>query len=284
MTAVVALLLFVIRELTATVPAVNLSLFKDPVFLSGTLIGAVMFAMLMAITFLLPVFMQELLGYNAMQSGLALMPRSLVMIIAVPLVGRIYNKVQPRIVVAFGIVCFAVERGDDEPLHARDEHASAGVAALHSGPRLRCLFVPLTTVALASIPRNKLPDATGLNSLVRQIGGSLGLAVFATLMSRYPTQIKAAISAHVYAGRPEVTQRMNMMTNLLVSKGYDLASAKMAASRFLGGVVAQQAMVMTFEKMFLMAGIAFLCVMPLLIFLKAPKTMSGPKPDIHVEM
>ena len=79
--------------------------------------------------------------------------------------------------------------------------------------------MPLTTVALASIPRAKLPDATGLNSLVRQIGGSLGLAVFATLMTRYPVQIKAAIGAHLTAGRPEVTQRLSAMTALLVVEG-----------------------------------------------------------------
>ena len=74
-------------------PAVNLSLFKDPVFLSGTLIGGVMFAMLMSVTFLLPVFMQKLLGFTATQSGIALMPRSLVMMVVVPIVGRIYNQV-----------------------------------------------------------------------------------------------------------------------------------------------------------------------------------------------
>ena len=79
--AVIALMLFVIRELTATMPAVNLSLFKDKVFLAGTLIGGVMFAMLMAVMFLLPVFMQKLLGFDAMQSGMALMPRSLIMVV-----------------------------------------------------------------------------------------------------------------------------------------------------------------------------------------------------------
>ena len=93
---------FVLRELTATVPAVNLRLFKDPVFTSGTLIGAVMFAMLMASMFLLPLFMQELLGFTATQSGLALMPRVLVMMVATPIVGRLYNRVSPRLLVGAG--------------------------------------------------------------------------------------------------------------------------------------------------------------------------------------
>ncbi|HEV7920078.1 MAG TPA: DHA2 family efflux MFS transporter permease subunit, partial [Thermoanaerobaculia bacterium] len=75
--AIVSLAALLIRELSAPVPAVDLTLFKDVVFASGTIIGAVMFAMLMAITFLLPLFMQTLLGFTATQSGIALMPRSL---------------------------------------------------------------------------------------------------------------------------------------------------------------------------------------------------------------
>jgi DHA2 family multidrug resistance protein len=283
--AVVSLMLFVARELTATMPAVNLSLFKDKVFTAGTLVGGVMFAMLMSVTFILPVFMQTLLGYDAMKSGLALMPRSLVMFVVVPIVGRIYNKVQPRIVVAFGIICFSISAFQMSHYTLETNERELLWPLLIQGVGFACLFVPLTTVALSSIDRRKLADATGMNSLVRQIGGSLGLAVFATLMTRYPVQIKAAIGAHITAGRPEVAQRLGAMTQLLVSKGYDLQSARMAAERALGGIVERQAMMMTFEKMFLVAGIAFLFVMPLLIFLKAPKHAAGaPKPEIHVEM
>src|SRR5439155_13967084 len=94
--AAVTIAAFVIRERTATAPVVNMSLFKDAVFTSGTLIGAVMFAMLISLTFLLPVFMQELLGFTAVQSGVALMPRALTMMVAMPIIGRIYNTVSPR--------------------------------------------------------------------------------------------------------------------------------------------------------------------------------------------
>ncbi|HEX9100686.1 MAG TPA: DHA2 family efflux MFS transporter permease subunit, partial [Polyangia bacterium] len=283
--AVIALMLFVARELTATMPAVNLSLFKDKVFLTGTLIGGVMFAMLMAVTFILPVFMQTLLGYDAMQSGMALMPRSLIMFLVVPIVGRIYNKVQPRIIVAFGIICFVISTWFMSRYTLETSQSQLIMPLVIQGVGFACLFVPLTTVALSSIDRRKLADATGMNSLVRQIGGSLGLAVFATLMTRYPVQIKAALAAHVTAGRPEVAQRIAGMTQLLVGKGYDLESARMAAERAINGIVARQAMMMTFEKMFLMAGIAFLFVLPLLYFLKAPRPTAGAsKPEVHVEM
>ena len=87
--SIILLAAFVIRELTATVPAVRLRLFKDKVFLSGTLISGVMFSVMLANMFLLPVFMQELLGYSATESGLALMPRVLAMMVVIPFVGRL---------------------------------------------------------------------------------------------------------------------------------------------------------------------------------------------------
>src|SRR5207302_6707997 len=105
--AVLMLAAFIMRELSAKVPAVNISLFKDPVFLSGTLIGSLMFAMLMANMFLLPVFMQEMLGFTATQSGLNMMPRTLVMMAFTPVVGRLYNKVSPRVLVGLGVVAFS---------------------------------------------------------------------------------------------------------------------------------------------------------------------------------
>jgi DHA2 family multidrug resistance protein len=112
----------------------------------------------------------------------------------------------------------------------------------------------------------------------------MGLAVFATLMSRYFVQIKAAIATHVSVGRPEVATRLSAMTAAFVSRGMDAQSAMLAARRALGGVVMQQANVMLFEKLFLLSGVAFLFVMPLLYFLKAPSRTDGPKVDVHVEM
>ena len=126
------LVAFVIRELTAPVPAVNLALFKDKVFLSGTLIGSVMFAMLMSLTFLLPLFMQDLLGFTALQSGLALMPRTLVMIVAMPFVGKIYNRVSPRLIVALGVILFVI--GAWQMSHFTLETTSAGVVELFDDP------------------------------------------------------------------------------------------------------------------------------------------------------
>jgi DHA2 family multidrug resistance protein len=285
--AVVALVAFVTQELTTPNPVVDLSLFKNDVFTSGTLIGSVMFAMLMAMTFLLPLYMQEMLGFTATQSGLALMPRSLAMIVAMPMVGRLYNRISPRLFISFGILLFAVTAYQMSHYTLNTSAGDVVSVLILQGFAFACLFIPLTTVALSKVPRLKMADATGLNSLLRQIGGSVGLAVFASLISRFATQAKYGMVANLNHGRPELLSRIAAMEQLLRGRGFDASAAQEGARRMLSGVLSQQAMVLSFEKLFLLAGIAFLCVLPLTLFLRAPSLKSGenrPAADVHIEV
>jgi MFS transporter, DHA2 family, multidrug resistance protein len=279
--AVVTMAAFVIRELTAAAPVVNLRLFKDSVFTSGTLIGALMFAMLMANMFLLPIFMQELLGFTATQSGVALMPRTLVMMVAVPIVGRVYNIVSPRAMIAFGILAFGYGAYEMSHLTLASGQADIIATIMIQGVGFACLFVPLTTVALSNVPRHQMADATGLNSVLRQFGGAVGLAGFATLLDRYATQARAAIGSHVTEVDPLVQHRIGSMARALVGQGMAPDLAQRGAVASLAGAVRTQAQVVAFDRVFLLAGILFLFVMPLVILLKGD-TAPGKK-TIHLE-
>jgi DHA2 family multidrug resistance protein len=280
--AVFVLAAFVIRELTAPVPAVDLSLFKDRTFLSGTLIGAVMFAILMSITFLLPLFMQQLLGFPALDAGEALMPRALAMMIGIPLVGRLYNRVQPRVLIIIGVLLVAFSAYLMSHYTLATSARSVVTAIMIQGFGFASIFVPLTTVALAHIPRYRLTDATGLNSLLRQIGGSLGLAAFATLLPKFMVAARTGLAAHADPGRPEMIARLAAMQAGLMSHGLDAGAARSAAARILDGTLAQQASVLAFERMFLIAGIAFLFVIPLALLLRRPKSVAKAKmEDLH---
>ena len=280
--AIVSLVFLVIRELSAKVPAVDFSLFRDVVFFSGTMIGAVMFAMLMAVTFLLPIFMQILLGFTATQAGLALMPRSLTMLVVMPIVGRIYNHVSPRIVVAFGILIFAYTAWLMG--HYTLQTSARGIVnvLILQGVAFSCLFIPLTTVALSCIERHRLSDATGLNSLLRQTGGSMGLAVFATLMSRYASRAREAMLPSLSIDHPAVAGCMSAMQHMLQGRGFDAHGAQATAAQILDMQVRRQAMVISFEKLFYLAGILFLCVLPLVFFLRMPE--HAEPVEVHMEM
>ncbi|HMF42371.1 MAG TPA: DHA2 family efflux MFS transporter permease subunit [Polyangia bacterium] len=282
--AVFVLAAFVIRELTAPVPAVDLSLFKDRVFLSGTLIGAMMFAILMSITFLLPLFMQQLLGFTALQSGEALMPRALAMMVGIPLVGRLYNRVQPRILIIIGVLLVALSAYLMSHYTLETGARSVVGAIVIQGLGFAAIFVPLTTVALAGIPRYRLTDATGLNSLLRQIGGSLGLAAFATLLPHFIASARSGLAAHAYLGRPEMMARLGGLQAGLAARGVDPAGARVGAARIVDGMLMQQASVLAFERMFITAGVAFLIVIPLALWLRKPQTapnQSAKLEDLH---
>ncbi len=289
--AVVVIAAFVIRELTCEVPAVNIRLFKDPVFLSGTLIGSLMFALLMATMFLLPLFMQTLLGFTATDAGFALMPRVLVMMVAVPIVGRIYNAVSPRIVIAVGV--FFIACGSYSMSHFTTQTSQAGIilALTTQGVGFSCLFVPLSTVALSSIPRHLMADATGLNSLFRQVGGSIGLAIAATLLSRYGVLARTALVSHITATDGATMDRLHQTAAGFMARGIDPATARNLALRAIDGTIAVQSQLLAFERVFLLAGITFLLVLPLLYFLKTPEEtaasakMSAAKHEpVHIEM
>lgn len=284
--AATCLIAFVIRELTAVAPAVNLRLFKDPVFASGTMLGALVFAVLMASMFLLPVFMQELLGFTATQSGFALMPRTLVMMLMMPVVGRLYGKVPARVLVGIGIVFAGF--GAFEMSHFSLATGSSNIirAIALQGVGFSMMFVPLSATALTNIPRERMADATGLNSLLRQIGGSMGLAIFTTLLSRYSVQAKDSIAAHLNPERWEVASRMAATQKGLMQHGLDAAGANMASLQMMVGNVTRQAMVLAFDKLFVLAALMFVVVLPLVYFLKAAPGGGGSheKPHIDVEI
>jgi DHA2 family multidrug resistance protein len=283
--AAVVIAAFIIRELTCEVPAVDIRLFKDPVFLSGTLIGSLMFALLMATMFLLPLFMQTLLGFTATEAGFALMPRVFVMLIATPVVGRIYNTVSPRIVIAAGVGFIAWGAWDMSHFTLATGQSDVIWAIATQGIGFSCLFVPLSTVALSAVPRHRMADATGLNSLFRQVGGSIGLAVGATLLTRYGAQARAALLSHVTSGDPAAMSRLHDATAGFMARGYDAMMARGLALRSLDGTVDRQATLLAFDHVFLLAGVAFLLVLPLLAFLKTPEeTAAGTREKIEVHM
>jgi DHA2 family multidrug resistance protein len=276
----VSLAAFVVRELTAPAPAVDLRLFADRSFLSASTVGGVQFAMMMANMFLLPVFMQELLGYTATQSGTTLLPRALVMLVMNPVVGRLYNRIAPKAFVIWGIAWVSAGSFWMSRFNLSTGPHDILVGIIIQGVGFSCLFAPLTAAALTNVPRHRLADATGLSSLMRQLGGSVGLAVFATLLTRFGTQARASLAAHVTDLRPEAVDRLDQMTRAMAARGLDPVTAKGAALGALQGLVFRHGMVLAFRKDFFLLGIVFLTVVPLAFFLQTPNR-GRPAPAAH---
>ncbi len=278
--AVAALAAFVIRELTAEAPAVNLRILRDGTFTSGTLISSVMFAVLMANMFFLPLFMQEMLGFTATQSGLALLPRSAVMFVATPIVGKLYNHVSPRLTVAVGVLLVGFGAVLESHFTLAAGQRTIFWPLIVQGIGFSCLFVPLTTASLSTVSRAELTDATGLSSLLRQVGGSIGIAAFATTFSHDVTRARGGLLPHFTATRPEVWQRLHQVAAGLASRG--ISAGEHAAVAVLHLVSFQQATVLAFERNFLLQGLCFAVSLPLLWFLRAAR-VTGPSEHVAVE-
>jgi DHA2 family multidrug resistance protein len=265
--ATASLVMFIVWELTVDAPAVNFRVLKNRSLSTGTVIGAVLGAVLFSTLFLLPIYMQEFLGYNAMQTGLALMPRSLVMLVTIPIVGALYNKTSPRLVISFGLAlgaftCFQMSR-----FTLTTSNQEILIPQMIQGLALACIFIPLSTVALATIDRRRMGDATGLNNLVRQLGGSFGVAIFAAALDRYTTEAREGLIAHVAVGDPVVYGRLSMMKAFLMRGGADAAAASERALAMLDGQVSLQAAMLGFDRSFFVAGLLFAVSIPLVVLL-----------------
>ncbi|HUS30474.1 MAG TPA: DHA2 family efflux MFS transporter permease subunit [Kofleriaceae bacterium] len=278
----ISLVAFIIRELTAASPVVDLRMFRDPTFASGTAIGSVVFGMLMGSMLLLPVFTQELMHYSATQSGIVLIPRTLAMMVASPFVGRLYNKTSPAILCAFGMLMTALGSWMMADITLQTSTRGLILPLSITGVGFAFLFVPLTTAALSRVPRHELAGAAGVNSFVRQIGASIGLSVFATLFTQFAQTGKVSLSSHVTELRPEVAAQYAQAKAALMARGMSSDFAGAFVQKMYAGRVALQGTVISFDKTFILQVIAFLAVLPLLVFLRVPRAPVGEK--VHVEI
>jgi DHA2 family multidrug resistance protein len=265
--AVSSVVMFIVHELVVKEPVVSLRVMRNRTYAMATGVGAVLGAVLFSSLFLLPVYMQDFLRYDAMQTGLALMPRSLTMLVMIPIVGAIYNRVSPRLVMSIGlfvggITCLMMSHFD-----LQTSKEAILLPQLVQGFALACIFIPLSTVALSTIERREMSAATGLNNLVRQLGGSFGIAIFASLMDRFSRQAKTVLSSHLAVGDPLVYSRLAQMKGAFMARGSDASAAADQALRTLDAQISGQAAMIGFERAFFLGGLMFFASIPLVLMM-----------------
>ena len=288
MLAVVAgatLLFWIAHEIEVSNPSVNLRVFRDQTFASGTFMSAGLMSVLFSTIFLLPLYMQELLRYDAMQSGLALMPRSITMLIAIPIVGRFYNNLPPRGVIAFGLVVSGITCWMMSKFTLESSYYQIVLPQIFQGVGMACIFIPLTTVSLATIDKRTMSQATGVQNLVRQLGGSFGVAIFASLLTRFGNVARAGIIRNLPSSSPDVYGQVQMMTQGFMARGADLTTARARALGVLDMRVMGQSAMIGFEHAFALGAILFFCLVPMVLLLKVPpRTAGGQKAETHIEL
>jgi DHA2 family multidrug resistance protein len=269
--ATITLTAFIWWELRVESPAVDLSVMRNVTFTTGTMIGGVLGVGLYASMFLLPLFLQELLLYTATKSGLVLMPRALVMIVFMPIGGLMYNRMGAKPMVAGGLFIGGLSAIMMSRFSLLTSDRNFVIPQMIQGFGFVWVFVSLSTTALLEVPRPLLTKATGLYNLVRQLGGSFGTAIFATMVERQQQANHSVLAQHIRPDNPAFVERFRLAQGMFQARGYDLPSARTAALMMFDGQVQQQSAVLAFEHAFFLIGVLFFCCLPLVLLLKAKK-------------
>ncbi len=262
------LLLFIWRELTTDKPAVNLRILKDINFASGTLIGGILGIGLYGSLFLLPMFLQLLMGYSALSSGIALIPRSIAMAITMPLAGRIYNRAGPRLLIGLGLIISAISFWEFSRLSLNVGLWGLFFPQFWQGVGFGLIFIALTTASLSTIKKSEMTAATGLYGVVRQLFGSIGIAIVATQLTGGGNRYRAILAGNITNFRDVTSKWLNMFTGAMLNKGADPATAHHRALRLLDGEVIKQAAMLAYNHIFFLITVLFTVSIPLIFLLK----------------
>jgi len=276
--AVVSLVGLVWRELTIEEPVIDFRVLKSRQLAAGTAIAAVLGFALYGSVFILPVFLQQLHGFTAWQTGKVILPGALASAFTMAIVGRNSQKLDARYTVVAGAVLFFFSMLMLSRLTFDTSVQQLFWPLVLRGVGLGLIFVPLTNASMAELDVRQLHQGTGLYNLTRQLGGSLGIAILATQLATLIKGQKAILTEHVVSTDPSVLARVDGITRAMVARGADLTSAKQMALQVLDRQVAGQASVLAFYKIYLISGIALLCALPLLLVFKSGRARGATGP------
>ncbi|HLY22357.1 MAG TPA: DHA2 family efflux MFS transporter permease subunit [bacterium] len=266
--AVVVLTAFVLWELRTPTPAVNLRILSDLTYAAGTTIIGVLGLALFGSLILLPLFLQNLLGYTATQAGLTLMPRSLVMVVMMPVAGFLYNKLGVRVMLPFGLAVSGTAGLMMSHFTTSSSHLGILVPQIIQGVGFSFMFIPLSTATLSTIPRPLMQSATGLFNLVRQLGGSLGTALVITLLDHKVTTASANLVRYASLSNPVFMSWWSTIQAGLQARGSDAVTAHQQALAVLRMWIAQQSAVVAFDYVFALVGAVFIVCLPVVLLIR----------------
>ena len=270
-TAVVSFALLIWRELTCDEPVINFRVLKSRQLSAGVSIAAFLGLALFGSVFVLPVFLQELHGFTANQTGLVILPGAIASAITMAWVGRNANWLDARATVTLGALFFLLSMWQLSTLTLDAGRGDLFWPLVWRGVGLGLIFVPLTNATMADLATRDLAQGTGMFNLTRQLGGSLGIAIMATLLSRFTTIAKANLAEHVTTMDPTSLGRLHAMTSAMIARGAPATVARAQALALMDHEITAQASVLAFSKIYLLSGVLLVSSLPLLLFFHTGK-------------
>jgi DHA2 family multidrug resistance protein len=269
--AAAAIVAFIIQELKTREPVVDLTVFRHRSFASGSIIMGLVFFVLFASMVLLPVMLQTLMSYSAIEAGWALAPRGLGSFVGMLVVGAVSSRVDERKLLALGLFGAGGTLLWFGNLNLQAGYWDFFWPQCFQGLALSFLFVPLTTLTMGGIAPAAMGNATSLYNLIRNVGGSFGIATATTLLVRWGQVNGARMAEHVDAYGQSSRALLHQLTQGFVANGSDLVTAQQQALAAIYGMTMQQASMLSFIQIFRLLGIVCLVLLPLILLLRRPR-------------
>jgi DHA2 family multidrug resistance protein len=272
-TAALGMYFFIWRELTFKKPIVDLRVLKNGNLRVGTILSFILGFGLYGSTFLIPLYVQSVLGWTALQAGLLMIPPALMTAVMMPMIGMLLQKGVPQQYLAGGgMLLFAVfsfwGHGILTPNTSADD---LFWALMVRGVAMGLLFIPITTLALSTLKGQEIGQGAAFTGMMRQLGGSFGIALITTFLSRQIMLHRSDMVSKLDITNPAVQQRLHGMQQVFINKGMAADAAVKASYAGLDGMVMKQVAILSYMDMFMYLGFIFLACVPFVLIVKGNK-------------
>ena len=254
------------REMTAKEPVINFRVLKSRQLATGVAMAMLLGFALFGSVFVLPIFLQSLHGFTANQTGLVILPGAIASAFTMAIMGRFASKIDARPLIAIGTLGFLWCMWMLSRLTLDAGAGDLFWPLVIRGVSLGLIFIPLTSASMAELKPWEIPQGTGMFNLTRQLGGSLGIAMLATLLSRFTFQAKSQLTQHVVTVGTDAQARLEFISNGMVARGMNPAISHQQALMVMDRMVGAQASVLAFSRIYILSGIALCCSLPLMLF------------------
>jgi DHA2 family multidrug resistance protein len=275
--AVISLIAFIFVELRAKDPVLNIRQLKNVSFASANVIQFVAFFGLFGSIVILPLFVQQLMGYNAFLAGLIIAPGGIATLLTMPIVGRLVTKVNPKGILFCGVILLSASMYMMSGFNLSIDYSVILWTRIVMGVGMGMIFIPLMTVAFTTISKEHMGNATSIFNLLRNIAGSFGIAFMTTILARRAQFHQFTLTEHLNPFDMKYQIAMQKAHAVLAAKG---AASTQAANGLIYQELQRQAHLFAFTDSFYLGAVIILCVVPLIFLLKRPAHAAS-APMVH---
>ena len=266
-----SLLSFVIAEIYAKNPIVNLKAFRNVSFSTGNVVMFIGFFNLFASIVLLPIYLQTLMGYTSFLAGFVLGPGGIATLISLPIAGFLVNKINPKVLLSFCIIVNAYATYLMSNFSLSADFYTVIWPRIVLGIGMGFFFIPLTTMTMSGIKKEDMGNASAIYNLLRNLGGSFGVAFVTTVLARRAQFHQTHLVEHLTPFDNAYQSITGQSSQLLQQKGFPDALSEQGGAGMLYRELLRQASMLSFNDAFYLVSVLMICILPLVVLMKREK-------------